>query len=175
MVETYDARPEPGLDPELATLLAALDDGTREWREELGDLREDDLVQRPFPEGPPIGAVLLHMAEAEAFWIEEVVGGRPLSEAFKRQTLSEETRQDEGVWGDAPRMPYAAYLALLDEVRARTRETLRREEDPERRLKPDPDRPGMTVRWALAHVVQHDSYHGGQCVLLKRIVREGVA
>ena len=174
MVEVYDATPKIGGEPTLATLLAVLDDGTREWREELGDLNESDLVNRPFPGGPSIGAVLLHMAEVEAWWIQTVLGGRPLSDDFKRRTLSDETRQDEGVWGDAPQMPYAAYLDLLDEVRAQTHEALQNERDVARVLKPDPERPALTVRWIVGHVVQHDSYHGGQCVLVKRMLRGGM-
>ncbi len=170
----YDALPPAGFEPGLAALLAALDDGTREWREELGDLSEDELVARPFPDGPSIGAVLLHIAEAEAWWLQAVVGGQPLSDEFKRRTLSDETRQDEGVWGEAPRMPYEDYLALMDGVRAETYTRLRNEPDAGRRLKPHPGRPALTVRWIVGHVVQHDSYHGGQCVLIKRMLRGGV-
>ena len=170
MVEAFDTMPLEGYEPEIGLLLATLEDSTREWREELGEVRETEIARRPFEGGPSIGALLLHAAEAEAWWIDEVVGGRPLTPEFKLRTLSGETDVDAGVWGDAPTMPLDAYYEILDEVRYRTREALRGEL-PNRHVLPDPDRPGMTVRWVLGHVVQHDSYHGGQAVMLKRMIR----
>ncbi len=172
MVERHDVAPVVGYDPELGLLLAALDDATNEVREELGDLDEAGLVGRPFPDGPSVGAVLLHMAESEAWWIQETVGGKKLPEAFRKQALCEETDPSVGRWGDAPAMPLAAYYRFLDEVRERTREVLRSER-PGREIKPDPERPALTVRWIVSHLVQHEAYHGGQTVLIKRMLTGG--
>lgn len=167
---TMDVRPVEGYEPEIGLLLATLEDGTREWQEELGDVSEDSLIWRPFPNGPSIGAQLMHIAEVEAWWIAEVVGGRPLTDEFKRTVLADGTDVYADRWGEAPRMPLAAYFDVLAEVRARTRELLR-DEQGDRLLHPDPNRPRLTVRWIVGHVVQHESYHGGQAVLLQRLAK----
>ncbi len=169
---TMDIKPLEGYDPELGLLLAALQDGTNEWRDELADVDEDALLWRPCPGGPSVGAELMHIAEVEAWWVQEVVKGRPLTDDFKRRVLADQTDQYEGTWGEPPRMPLKAYFDLLDEVRAETRSLLT-DETPDRAVCPDPNFPDRTVRWCLSHVVQHESYHGGQAVLLTRLATGG--
>lgn len=170
MLETTDVRPVEGYEPEIGLLLASLEDGRREWLGEMGDVDERALVQRPFPGGPSIGAEILHIAWVEAAWIARSVGGRALSEEFQRRTRADETDVDAARWPDAPQMPLADYLALLEEVRGTTREVLRAERDPARAIQSDPQWQPDTVRWIVSHVVQHEAYHGGQAVLVKRMV-----
>lgn len=60
-----DVVPIHGLDLQVGLLLAALEDTTRKWREELGDVPEQNIIWQPFPHGHSIGAILLHMADVE--------------------------------------------------------------------------------------------------------------
>jgi uncharacterized damage-inducible protein DinB len=39
--------------------------------------------------------------------------------------------------------------------------------DPIKVVVPEGSDEGATLRWILAHVVGHDSYHGGQAVLMR--------
>lgn len=172
MVTVSDIRPADGYHPEIGLLLAALEDGTREWLTELGDVDEETIVWRPFQGGPSIGAEIMHIAHVEASWIEETVGGRPLSGEFRQRTLADQTDVDTGRWGEPPRMPLGAYREILAEVRTRTREVLLAEKDPARPVQSHPDYWPDSVRWIVSHVVQHESYHGGQAVLLKRLAAE---
>ena len=173
MVEARDVMPLEGYEPEIGLLLATLEDGTREWRGELGDLDPEETARRPFEGGPSVGAELLHIAFVEASWIDGAIAGRPPTEEFRARTLADRTDVDAGVWPDAPAMPLDAYFEIMDEVRYRTREALR-DELPHRLVGRNPDRPGATVRWILGHVVQHDSYHGGRATLVKRVVTGGM-
>ena len=43
------AATSPNLDPQIGILLAMMDDGTREWQEELGDVSEDQIVWQCAP------------------------------------------------------------------------------------------------------------------------------
>ena len=180
VVGVFDVAPVEGFAPEVGLLVATLDAGTYEWKDELGGIDEDRLVRSPFEGGPSIGALLLHVAECEAWWIEEVVGGRTLAEGFLQRVQAAETRQYEGVWPDAPRMPFEGFVSILDEVRERTKEILRGESAdravpiPEHLRAVAPEREGFTVRWIVAHVAQHEAYHGGQAVMVKRMLTGGV-
>ena len=161
-----DIAPSAEHNPELGLLFASLEDGTREWRGELGDVSIEQLVWQPFPGGHSVGGLLLHIADVEGWWIETVLAGRERSEEEVRQMLSEETKQSSVEWPTPPAEPFAYYDEILQSVRRRTRETLREFPDAAARVRYG-DENEFTPRWILSHVVQHDSYHGGQAVLLK--------
>ena len=163
----FDLPPAQGMPIEIGTLLTALDDSTREWREELGTVPVEGLVWQPFPGGHSIGAVLLHIADAENFWIQEMCLGEKTPPEFLAEVLSEETKQDDVTWPTPPAQPLDWYLDKLERVRAKTREALTRLPDPLGTVTKEEWDMEVTRRWALAHVVEHDSYHGGQAVLLK--------
>lgn len=160
-----DIVPDPqAADARVGLLLAVLDNTTNEWRSELGDdVSLDQIVWQPFPGGHSIGALLLHIADVEAFWLHEVGAGRARTEEQKAALLSRETDQYAVRWPAPPREPLAWYFARLDEVRARTRELLPLA-DSERAM---PYRDAeFTLRWLLSHVISHEAYHGGQAVFL---------
>lgn len=175
----FDVRPPEGFSPELGLLAATLEAGTLEWQEELGPVAEDLLTQRSFPNGPSIGALLLHLAESEAWWIEEIVAGGKRSAEFLLRVKAETSNASQGVWTDAPRMPFGEYLELLEEVRRRTVDLLKDEVAdrvipiPTHLQEMAPGRTGFTVRWIVAHVAQHEAYHGGQAVMIKRMLTGG--
>jgi uncharacterized damage-inducible protein DinB len=167
LADRWDLPIMAGLEGELATLAAALQDGTREWRKELGVVGRDALRYRSRDDGRSIGALLLHLADCEDYWIQEVAGGRKPDLERRAKFLSEETNQYGGVWPDAPKLSLTEYYAMMDEVRAETLALLPTLGPPDRVVV----RPGgtkeFTLRWILVHLIQHEPYHAGQCVLLK--------
>ena len=86
-MKRIDVPPVEGLNPEVGLLLAMLDDGTREWRGELGEVPEEAAVWQPFPNGHSIGAVILHVAGVEAFWLHQVAAGRERSSEEEARLL----------------------------------------------------------------------------------------
>lgn len=161
-----DIVPDAGAaEPGIALLLAVLDNTTREWREdELGDVPDETVGWQPFPHGHSIGALILHIADVEAFWLHEVAAGRARTDEERRALLSQETDQDAVRWPVPPRQPLSWYFAGHDEVRARTRELILPLTDLERAT---PHREAdFTLRWLLGHVIAHEAYHGGQAVFL---------
>lgn len=159
--------------PEVALLLAVLEDATREWREELEPVSDEELLRQPFPGGHSIGAVILHIADVEAHWLHEVAAGCTRTEEEVRTLLGDETDQYAVRWPTPPARPLLWYVALHDRVRARTRELIAPMDD----LDQVGYRGGtpFTLRWLLAHVIEHEAYHGGQAVLLKLIAENGTA
>ncbi len=169
MSETkWDVAPAAGLDPQLGLLLAMLDDGTNEWREELcedGEITPEAIIWQPFKEGHSIGAIILHIADVEAFWIEEVAAQRPRDEEEFKRLLSEETQQMSVKWPVPPQKPLSWYWEQHDAIRKRTHKTVRELADPLiTRFRPNRNS-YYTLRWILHHVITHEAYHGGQAVL----------
>lgn len=167
-MEIEDVSPLAGCHLEIGLLGASLIDSSREWRGELGDPSEDAIVWQPRPGGHSIGAELLHIAEVEIYWIHHFIAGLPMDQAEMRVLMSDQIHQHEGSWPIPPREPLAWYYEKLDSVRERSLALLPTFDDPARSI-PHRREPELssTVRWVLSHVVQHDSYHGGQAVLLK--------
>lgn len=151
-------------DPITALLLTQLETATAEWRYELGELTDDQIVYQPFPSGHSIGALILHMADVEAYWLHKVACGRTRSLAELDELLSSTTDQYSVNWPTPPRHPLAWYYEKHDKIRARTRSLLR-DVYPED-IGNQSSTHAITMRWLLTHVTHHEAYHGGQAVLL---------
>lgn len=74
-VTLFDVVPFEGYDPLIGYLLAAMQRNTQNYRDNLGRVGVDALRWSPFDDGHNIGAVLLHIADVEAYWIEQVGAG----------------------------------------------------------------------------------------------------
>jgi uncharacterized damage-inducible protein DinB len=172
-MQRVDITPVAGADIQVGLLLAVLEDVTNEWREELGDVSEEQIVYQPFPAGHSIGALILHIADTEAFWLYEVGAGKERPAEELKALLSEEIQQHQRqfLWPTPPRHPLSWYFAQQDAVRERTRQTALALNDPEhigRRRDHE-----FTLRWLLNHVISHEAYHGGQAVLLSLMQNAG--
>lgn len=159
-----DIAPISGFHPEIGLLLAALDDSTRAWRQNLGEPPVEAVIWQIVPNGPSIGALILHMIDTETFWFERFIGGKTPDPEEGRLLMSEEVQQYEGIWPRAPEKPIEWYFELQARYRRRALESLKGVE-PDRFFR-ESDDVESSARWVVSHVVQHDSYHGGQAVLV---------
>lgn len=159
-----DVTPLPGADPQVGLLLSMLDVATQEWREELGAVSPEEIVRQPFPGGHSIGALILHIADVEAFWLHEVATGLCRTPEQRALWLTDETDQDAVSWPTPPLEPLSWYYEVHDDVRRRTRALLSEIHDLEHKgAHKDWE---FTLRWLLQHVITHEAYHGGQAVYL---------
>ncbi len=156
-------------DADVALLLALLNDGTKEWRKHLGDVSPEALVWQSAPRGHSIGTVLLHMADVEGNWLYTAAHGEARSADELKMLLSAETDQYAGDWPPPPAEPLAWFYARQDDVRRRTLESFASVADI-RATRPFRDT-RFTLRWLLSHVIAHESYHGGQAVLLHELFK----
>lgn len=171
MSERVDVVPVAGLNVQVGLLLAALDNATAEWRQELGDVPDEAVVWQPFPGGHSIGALILHMLDAETLWLHEVAAGRERTPEERASLLSEETRQYQVQWPVPPARPLSWYCARQDAARARTKERVAALNDPDHLSVHEGAE--FTLRWLLSHVISHEAYHGGQAVLLSLMQTPG--
>jgi len=166
--EHYDVSPLPGLDPQIGLIAAMLQDATRDWREELGEVPDELVTWQPYPGGHSVGAVLLHMIDCEAGWLERIALGRE-RDPEELATLRPSEPPDENSYIVPPSLPYAWYLGQYDKVRARSLQTLAQFRPPEASIKHPRFDATFTLRWIASHIVAHEAYHGGQMVLLKEL------
>ncbi len=170
-MEIRDIEPLESFDPEVGLLLSALVDSTREWMENLSDITPLALQWQATPSSYSIGALLLHLIDAEDYWFRVIIGGQIRTATEESLLQSEELDQYEGYWPTPPQQPIEWYFQLHKQYRARAFDGLKgiRPGDVigEPRL-----RRSATVRWILTHVLQHDSYTGGQIVAIHELYKK---
>lgn len=170
-----DVAPLPDYPDPYGLLCAILQDATVEWRGEItwpartreeldARLGPEVMTWRARPGGQTIGTLILHMIGAELFWFERFALGREITDEDRKVLMSNEIDVDEGIWPDPPAQPASWYFDLHDRYRARTLEAIK--EWPSADSMKEHDGWPRSMRWVLGHVIQHESYHGGQIVLL---------
>ncbi len=165
-----DAIPALGYQEPYGLLCAILQDGTKEWRAELDpDLNDDAVIWQPAPGMHSIGAILLHIIDAEIYWFEHVALDLPFDPDETALLMAKETEQDSWLWPAPHKKPISWYFDLHDRVRARTLESIKKW-PPQESTRGNEER-SCTMRWILGHVIQHEAYHGGQAVLLNGLWR----
>ena len=172
-IERNVIEPLAGVPKEIGFYLAEMNEVREQLREAVSDLTREQMAQ-PATEGAhSIGALVLHIGEAEWYWIECVIGGHKLTyedresafwdvlkdkEKFRRQNLSTED-----------------CLRIVGEIREGTKRKLASLDDDdldgklfymERREK----KCEFSLRWILHHLVDHEAQHKGQILMLKRLL-----
>jgi uncharacterized damage-inducible protein DinB len=170
-----DLLPERGCTPEVGRWLAALEELRLGTLLLLHNLDVNQLSWTPGPGANSIGTLLTHIAESEAFWVIERIGGRPLP-AERRELY----RMDLFGEAHAPQVPPASamhFIGILADLRTETQEVLSSLRDPDlegKRVWNDPLRPEnqevFTVRWILNHVLTHEAHHRGQIALTRKLM-----
>lgn len=164
-----DAAPLDGYHEPYGLLASILQDGTRGWREELDwegnkEIGPEAVTWQVWPGGHSIGAIYLHMILVEVAWMEEFVLKREPSEEDKRILMWDEFDVDAGKWPVPPHESIEWYYALQDRYRARVLEAIKEWPAPDVLIEGWGKQ--YTPRWIFGHVIQHESYHGGQIVLV---------
>jgi len=152
---------------EVRLLWALLDDTTRMRRAEAGPIAPATLVWSPAPGMHSIGSVLMHIIDAEAYWIHEVLGGVARTPEERTLHQADATNQWNHQWANAPELDHAALLALHDTVRERSKRLAGAFDDPAATFPKAEGR--FTLRWVLKHVATHEAYHYGQIEMLRQM------
>ncbi len=160
--------PLPGFHPEVGLLLASLQDSTREWRENLGEVLEEALTWQPAPKAYSIGALILHLIDCEDAWFYSFAAGNPREPEEVGLFLSDETDQMSGTWPTPPAKPLSWYYDLHDKIRNRALLSLR-DIEPTRTYQRRTPGSTCSLRWVIAHVLEHESYTGGQAVAIHEL------
>jgi uncharacterized damage-inducible protein DinB len=133
----------------------------------------DDLIGKPaFLGAHSIGALVLHIGEAEWFWMQMVVGGHELTEEDKLAPCWDILDDVEAV----ARNGYTTEFCLqeVEKIRNQTRDLLFSYNDKDLERTIMYERHGKptehNLRWILHHLIDHEAQHTGQILMLKRLM-----
>lgn len=164
--------PMPGISREIGFYLSGIEKTRSQLRDAVADLTAEELARRVLPTAHQIGALILHIGEAEASWIHSIIAGRELSDEEKKFVHWCDTTETDFAEKD-----YTAKNCIekIDEISRRSREILAEfgDEDLDKIIaydKPD-KRVEISLRSILRHLADHEAMHKGQILMLKRLLR----
>jgi uncharacterized damage-inducible protein DinB len=173
-VEREILEPMAGVAREIGFYLSGMEETRAELREAVMDLTSEELAQRVLPNAHQIGALILHLGEAEASWIHSRVTGRELSDEEKKFVHWCDTTET-----DFAEKGYTAKdcIERIDEISRMSREILAKfsDKDIDKIFSFDREkgRLEISLRSILQHLNDHEATHKGQILMLKRLLREG--
>lgn len=164
-----------GFTHEIAIYVSGLQYGREQTLEIIEDLTPEEIARRVLPSMHSIGALALHLGEAEFFWIECVVTGRELSEEEKQfahffDTM--ETDVDKGYDAEYLMSKLRAISTITYRMLASLGDSDLGRYFSRRELAAPKEH---SLREILQRLIDHEAHHRGQMAMIKRLVRGGDA
>lgn len=160
-----------GVAREIGFYLSGMEEVREQVREAIAELT-DEQIQRPAISGAhAIGALVLHIGEAEWYWMQCVVSRHILTED-DRQTSYWDVLKDPNGFSEKG---YSADFCWneIKRIREQTHTTLASFSDSELDRRFSFERGGhdyeLSLRWILHHLIDHEAQHKGQILMLKRL------
>jgi uncharacterized damage-inducible protein DinB len=119
-----------------------------------------------------IGALVLHIVEAEWYWMQMVVLGHVLNDADRSAPCWDVLKNPDRF----PERGYSAEFCLdeIKRIRNQTQQTLASFNDADLERIFSIERRGelheRSLRWILHHLIDHEAQHKGQILMLKRLM-----
>lgn len=165
-------QPEAGLSPALGLALASMDEVREQLRGAVSELTDEQMARRATEGAHSIGALVMHIGEAEWWWMNCIVQGHKLTREDFRQPFWDVLEDPEGFASKKYSAPFC--LETIGRIRSETRAFLstRRDEDLENIYshKRGDRQMEASLRWILHHLVDHEAQHKGQILMLKRLL-----
>jgi uncharacterized damage-inducible protein DinB len=165
--------PVAGYPREIGYYLGAWEKARAQTRKLLEDLTPEEIARRVWPGVHSIGAIALHLGEAEFYWMQEVVSEREITDEDKKLAHWLDTMETDFDKG------YTAQYCTrnIDRISQMTRELLKNYTDE------DLDRlhireyqfakTELSLRSIIQRLVDHEAHHRGQIAMIKRLLRAG--
>ncbi len=173
-IEREILEPMAGVSREIGFYLSGWEETRAQLRDAVKDLSAEELARRVLPNAHQIGNLILHIGEAESWWIHSIVAEKELDDEAKKFA-----HWDDTVETDFAGKNYAAHdcIEKIDEISRMSRGILAEfaDEDLERIFvldKPE-KRLEISLRSILRHLADHKATHKGQILMLKRLLRDG--
>ncbi|HXH69989.1 MAG TPA: DinB family protein [Pyrinomonadaceae bacterium] len=173
-VEREILEPMAGVPREIGFYLSGMEETRAELRDAVVDITSEELARRVLPNAHQIGGLILHIGEAESWWIHSIVAGKELDEEAKRFAHWDDTTET-----DFAEKNYSAKncIEIIDEITRMSREILAGFSDEDLNKIFSFERPGkrieISLRSILRHLGDHEATHKGQILMLKRLLRDG--
>jgi uncharacterized damage-inducible protein DinB len=164
--------PHPGLSTAIGYYLSGMEEVRRQLTVAVKDIPDDLIGKPPFLGAHSIGGLVLHIGEAEWFWMKMVVSGHKLTDEDQQAPYWDILDDVERV----ARNGYTVEFCLneTEKIRNLTRDVLFGYNDKDLERIITFERKGETteynLRWVLHHLIDHESQHKGQILMLKRLM-----
>lgn len=167
--DPYKIGPMDGYTPQIGTLISMLNNLSDRVEYTIGGMTQAELDYQMDEKSNSIGALVMHLAATELYYQEATFGESNLSEKEIEELRIAMELGDEGrqhIKGhDA-----AYYLDIYKKARKRTMELMKEKDDAW--LAEIPDESGVSNHFSWFHVMEHQSSHLGQILLLQKRIPE---
>ena len=151
--------------------LSGLEEVREQLREAVEKMSDQHIDNPAIPDAHAIGALVLHIGEAEWYWMQGVVSGQKVTAEVRNAPFWDVLKDPEAFAGKG----YSAEFCLseIKKIRAQTCETLATFKDSDLERIFSIERGGeihdRSLRWILHHLIDHEAQHKGQILMLKRL------
>lgn len=160
-----------GFATEIGFYLSGMEEVREQLREAVERLSEDQIAHPAIPGAHSIGALVLHIGEAEWYWTQCVVSGDKVTDQIRSAPYWDVLKDPESFSAKG----YSAEFCLneIGKLRELSRATLASFNDADLERIFSIERGGEThersLRWILHHLIDHEAQHKGQILMLKRL------
>jgi uncharacterized damage-inducible protein DinB len=164
--------PHPGLSTGIGYYLSGMEEVRAQVVNAVKRIPDNVVYTPAFLGAHSIGGLVLHIGEAEWFWMQMVVSGQALTDEVRQSIFWDVLEEPEALATKG----YTTDLCLLEieKIRNQTRDVLFSKNDADLDQVIKFERRGKTtehsLRWILHHLMDHEAQHKGQILMLKRIM-----
>lgn len=164
--------PAAGVPREIGLCLSGMDEVREQLCAAVGVMSTADIGRCAVSGAHSIGALVLHIGEAEWWWMQCVVSHHKLTDENAKAPFWDVLKEPDRVANNG----YSAEFCLREaaRIRAQTREVLVKfaDDDLDRvfTFERDGNTSDLNLRWILHHLIDHEAQHKGQILMLKRLL-----
>ena len=161
-----------GFTPEIGFYVSGMEEVREQVRDAVAKLEGEKFHRPAFLGAHSIGALVLHIGEAEWWWMQCNVAGHEITYEDRQAPYWDVLDKPEAF---AHRGHTAEFcLQQLDIIREQTRKLLAKfnDDDLDRifSYKRRDEIHEQSLRWILHHLIDHEAQHKGQILMLKRLM-----
>ena len=161
------------LNPRLSLLWWMLEDVRKVTLKGIEGLSKEQLFQTPIEGEYPVGAYIMHIAEAEVYWLQ-VLTGTKIDKEIKKRIYYDSWMNPSKSDAESPNKPLEIneYLEAINSVRELLEEYMFSLKDSDldgfvMQRRKDGDHK-ILRKWIIYHLIEHEAHHRGQMMLLIR-------
>lgn len=161
-----------GFSNDVGFYLSGMEEVRAQLGEAVAEMSSEQIGRLAVPGAHSIAALILHIGEAEWYWMQCVISGKKVSNEIRNSPYWDVLEDPTGI----SQKNYSAEFCLneIRKIRQQTYETLASFNDSQLDNVFTFERKGETtelsLRWILHHLVDHEAQHKGQILMLKRLL-----
>ncbi len=162
-MDTCARHDRPFAGPEKPMLEAFLDWQRATLLCKIAGLSDQDLRRRHVPSGLTLLGIVKHLADVERSWFRDVFAGEDLSR-------TRDPDDPDRYWRIEPDETTDEVVAFYEGEVECARAIVRNADLDDLARSPRPDKPGLTLRWIVLHMIEETARHVGHADLIREAI-----